>query len=123
MAAFVQKLVQRLGVASDEWCNSWVVKDDLGNEIVVECVAFVQSSFDAAKDCSNIFASQECQDIIEKIDVRFVRELSQRVLWQMLQAIKLPDGTYAINRNNVFGGGASGRCWWCLMCVDSSQAL
>ena len=33
----------------------------------------------------------------------------------MLQAAKLPDGSFTINRNNTFGGGASGRCWWCLM--------
>ena len=38
-------------------------------------------------------------------------------LWQMLQAVKLPDGTYAINYDNIFGGGASGQCWWCLACV------
>ena len=36
-------------------------------------------------------------------------------LWQMLQAIRLPDGNFAINRCNVFGGGASGRCWWSVM--------
>ena len=36
-------------------------------------------------------------------------------LWQMLQVVKLPDGHYAVNQNNIFGGGASGHCWWCLM--------
>ena len=37
--------------------------------------------------------------------------------WQMLQAVRLPDGHFAINRNNVFGGGASGQCWWSVMCL------
>ena len=37
--------------------------------------------------------------------------------WQILQAVLLPDGCLAINCNNVFGGGASGRCWWSVMCL------
>ena len=35
----------------------------------------------------------------------------------MLQAVRLPDGHFAINRNNVFEGGASGQCWWSVMCL------
>lgn len=35
--------------------------------------------------------------------------------WQMLQAVKLSNGQYAINHNNVFGGAASGHCWWSVM--------
>lgn len=37
--------------------------------------------------------------------------------WQMLQAVKLSDGCYAINCNNVFSGATSGHCWWSVMAL------
>ena len=54
--------------------------------------------------------------LIFKSDIKGAyRLIPMHPLWQMFQAGKLSDGTYIINCNNVFGGGASGRCWWCLM--------
>ena len=54
--------------------------------------------------------------VIFKCDVKGAyRLIPMHPLWQMLQAARLPDGSFVINRNNTFGGGASGRCWWCLM--------
>ena len=64
-------------------------------------------------------ASANGRDIvIFKCDVKGAyRLIPMHPCWQMLQAAKLPDGTFVINRNNTFGGGALGRCWWCLMCL------
>ena len=56
--------------------------------------------------------------LVYKCDVKGAyRLIPMHPYWQMLQATKLPDGRYTINRNNVFGGGASGRCRWSLMCL------
>ena len=56
--------------------------------------------------------------LVYKCDVKGAyRLIPMHPLWQMQQATKLPNGQFAINRNNVFGGGASGRCWWSLMCL------
>ena len=56
------------------------------------------------------------QLVLFKCDVKSAyRLIPMHPLWQMLQAVCLPDGRFAINRNNVFGGGASGRCWWSVM--------
>ena len=47
--------------------------------------------------------------LVYKCDVKGAyRLIPMHPLWQMQQATKLPDGQFAINRNNVFGGGASG---------------
>lgn len=54
--------------------------------------------------------------VIWKCDVKGAyRLIPMHPFWQILQAANLPDGSYTINRCNVFGGGASGRCWWSLM--------
>lgn len=51
--------------------------------------------------------------VIFKSDVSQVyRRIPMHPLWQPLQATQLPDGQFVINHNNVFGGAASGRCWW-----------
>ena len=57
-----------------------------------------------------------CDILIFKSDVKGAyRLIPMHPYWQMFQAGKLSDSTYVINRNNVFGGGTSGRCWWCLI--------
>lgn len=51
--------------------------------------------------------------VIFKSDVsQAYRQIPMHPLWQPLQATKLPDGQYAINHNNVFGGAASRKFWW-----------
>ena len=56
------------------------------------------------------------QLVLFKCDVKSAyRLIPMHPYWQMLQAVRLPDGRFAINQNNVFGGGASGRCWWSVM--------
>ena len=53
---------------------------------------------------------------IFKCDVKSAyRLVPMHPFWQMLQVTRLPDGRYAVNRNNVFGSGASGHCWWSIM--------
>lgn len=50
--------------------------------------------------------------VIFKLDVsQAYWHIPMSPFWQMLQAVKLPNGLYAINCNNVFGGAASGHCW------------
>ena len=49
------------------------------------------------------------QLVLFKCDVKSAYQLiPMHPYWQMLQAVKLPDGHFAINRNNVFGRGVSG---------------
>ena len=56
------------------------------------------------------------QLVLFKCDVKSAyRLVPMHPYWQMLQAVRLPDGRFAVNRNNVFGGGVSGRCWWSVM--------
>lgn len=51
--------------------------------------------------------------IVFKSDVsQAYRWIPMNHFWQPLQAIKMADGQYAINHNNIFGSAASGRCWW-----------
>lgn len=56
--------------------------------------------------------------VIFKSDVsQAYRWIHMSPFWQMLQVVKLSDGQYVINHNNVFGGAASGRCWWSVMAL------
>ena len=58
----------------------------------------------------------QCPSILFKCDVKGAyRLVPMHPLWQMLQVIHLPNGQYVVNCNNVFGSGASRRCWWCVM--------
>lgn len=51
--------------------------------------------------------------VIFKSDVlQAYRRIPMHHLWQPLQATQLPTGEFVINCNNVFGGAASGHCWW-----------
>ena len=66
--------------------------------------------------CRHRAASPHRLLVLFKCDVKGAyRLVPMHPLWQMLQAVRLPSGQFAINCNNVFGGGASGRCWWCVM--------
>ena len=52
-----------------------------------------------------------CQIVLFKSDVsQAYHQVPMHLLWQPLQATKLPLGKYVINCNNVFGGAMSGRC-------------
>ena len=66
--------------------------------------------------CQHCAAEPHCPLVLFKCDVKGAYWLvPMHPLWRMLQAVWLPSSQDAINRNNVFGGGASGRCWWCVM--------